>query len=370
MENTKTGCKSEQYVVGGAVRDVLLGAVPKDIDYVWVNSSEEELTRLGMKQVGIDFPVFLDNRGNEHALARTERKTGTGYQGFECNVENVTLFDDLKRRDLTCNSLAVKVSDWDAFLKSSGTTGEVFDYFGGQEDLKNKVLRHTSEAFKEDPVRILRVARLAARYGFVVAGETYDLMTEMVNNGEFDSLVAERVWSELERALMEKCYWKVWFVLDKCGALNKLNFFKRSNYDSFEAAADAGESLLFRCAAAFQFECEDAFRKNRIPSEIAELAMTSDKIQTFCQEMSFDTTRRDILKMFMSVDLFRRSERFEAALKVLKLRDVKVAEIIVDWAKKVQTVDCGAIALACEDKKQIPDMIAAARIAAMNFDSM
>ena len=167
------------YVVGGAVRDELLGLPLKDRDHVVVGATPEEMVRRGFKPVGKDFPVFLHPETHEeHALARTERKSGRGYKGFTVHAApEVTLEDDLKRRDLTINAMA-KAED-----------GTLIDPFGGRRDLKEGVLRHVSEAFAEDPVRILRVARFAARFGFRVADETMQLMKEMVKSGEAGSLV-------------------------------------------------------------------------------------------------------------------------------------------------------------------------------------
>jgi len=181
------------YVVGGAVRDELLGLPLKDRDHVVVGATPEEMVRLGFKPVGRDFPVFLHPETHEeYALARTERKSGRGYKGFTVHAApEVTLEDDLKRRDLTINAMA-KAED-----------GTLIDPFGGRRDLKEGVLRHVSEAFAEDPVRILRVARFAARFGFRVADETMQLMKEMVKSGEAGSLVPERVWQEFSRGLME-----------------------------------------------------------------------------------------------------------------------------------------------------------------------
>src|SRR5260370_11649405 len=181
------------YAVGGAVRDELLGLPVADRDHVVVGSTPEEMVRLGYKPVGKDFPVFLHPRTHEeHALARTERKVARGYKGFQIYAApDVTLEQDLARRDLTINALA------------RDEAGRLIDPFGGAADLERGVLRHVSPAFVEDPVRILRVARFAARFGFAVAPETIALMRSMVANGEADALVPERVWQEFSRGLME-----------------------------------------------------------------------------------------------------------------------------------------------------------------------
>jgi tRNA nucleotidyltransferase (CCA-adding enzyme) len=184
------------YLVGGAVRDRLLGLAQKDRDYVVVGATPDDMLRLGYKPVGKDFPVFLHPQTHEeYALARTERKTGPGYHGFDFVAgPNVTLEDDLRRRDLTINAIA------------EDEHGEMVDPFGGAADLRDRVLRHVSPAFAEDPVRVLRIARFAARYasrGFEIAAETLELMREMVRAGEVDHLVPERVWAETHKALTE-----------------------------------------------------------------------------------------------------------------------------------------------------------------------
>lgn len=189
------------YLVGGAVRDMLMGLEPKDKDYVAVGYTEQEFLDRGFQRVGADFPVFLHpETGEEYALARREKKTGTGYLGFTSEFgEDVTLEDDVSRRDLTINSMAFEPEEHDpeSFL--------VHDYFGGQQDLHDKILRHTSNAFAEDPVRVLRLARFRARLGseWKVAPETVILISKMAKDGVLNELNAERVWKEMSRALME-----------------------------------------------------------------------------------------------------------------------------------------------------------------------
>ena len=203
----------KRYLVGGAVRDRLLGLPGGDRDWVVVGADADELRGAGYIAVGRDFPVFLDPATREeHALARTERKTGPGYHGFEFHADrSVTLEDDLMRRDLTINAIAEDES------------GNVIDPHGGRSDLAAKVLRHVSPAFAEDPVRILRVARFAARFAdFTVAAETEALMREMVAAGEVDALVPERVWQELSRGLMEQRPSRMFDVLRRCDALARI----------------------------------------------------------------------------------------------------------------------------------------------------
>ena len=202
------------YKVGGAVRDRLLGKPVTDIDWVVVGASAEQMLAKGFRPVGSDFPVFLHPKtGEEYALARTERKSGRGYHGFVVHTApDVTLEQDLARRDLTINAIAVGADP-------SSATGH-FDPYGGERDLQDRVLRHVTDSFREDPVRILRVARFAARFtDFTVAPETMQLMREMVAHGEADHLVAERVWQELARGLMEERPSRMFDVLRECGAL-------------------------------------------------------------------------------------------------------------------------------------------------------
>ena len=200
------------YLVGGAVRDRLLGVTAPDRDWVVVGSTPEEMVNLGYQPVGKDFPVFINKaNGEEYALARTERKTAKGYQGFEFNASpEITLEQDLERRDLTINAMA------------EDENGKLIDLHGGQDDLANGVIRHVSAAFLEDPVRILRAARFAARFRFSIAPETLDLMKHMVSNGEVDALVPARVWAEMKIALATDAPQIFFQVLRDCGALARV----------------------------------------------------------------------------------------------------------------------------------------------------
>jgi tRNA nucleotidyltransferase (CCA-adding enzyme) len=203
----------QTYIVGGAVRDALLGLPVNDRDWVVVGGTPQQLIASGFLPVGKDFPVFLHpETREEYALARTERKTAAGYHGFIFHAEpNVTLEQDLARRDLTINAMAQDLN------------GRIVDPFHGRQDLEQRVLRHVTQAFREDPVRILRLARFAARFSdFAVAPETMHLMREMVAAGEVDALVAERVWQEIARGLMEQKPSRMFEILRECGALAKL----------------------------------------------------------------------------------------------------------------------------------------------------
>ncbi|NIH17296.1 multifunctional CCA addition/repair protein [Morganella morganii] len=203
------------YLVGGAVRDALLGLPVSDRDWVVVGATPDIMLERGYQQVGRDFPVFLHpGTREEYALARTERKTGAGYTGFACySAPDVTLEDDLQRRDLTINAMA------------QSADGTLYDPYHGADDLKNRILRHVSEAFTEDPLRVLRVARFAARFapqGFVIAPETLELMSAITQQGELAHLTAERVWKETEKALSSACPDIYFSVLRRCGALTVL----------------------------------------------------------------------------------------------------------------------------------------------------
>jgi tRNA nucleotidyltransferase (CCA-adding enzyme) len=200
------------YLVGGAVRDLLMGRDHSDRDYVVTDTTPAEMLELGFTQVGADFPVFIHpHSGEEYALARKERKTGAGYNGFSTEYAGVTLFDDLSRRDLTCNAIAI-----------DPVSSEIIDPFGGGRDIRDKVLRHVSDSFREDPVRVLRLARLASKLGFDIAPETAVLCREMVAAGELDHLTPERVRQELIKTLGQKNPSRFFTALDEIGALETL----------------------------------------------------------------------------------------------------------------------------------------------------
>jgi tRNA nucleotidyltransferase (CCA-adding enzyme) len=216
------------YVVGGAVRDGLLGMAVHDRDWVVVGATPQEMLAAGYRAVGRDFPVFLHPVSNEqYALARTERKSGRGYHGFEFHAApDVTLAQDLARRDLTINAMALDPD-----------SGVLIDPHGGQADLHSRILRHVSDAFAEDPVRLLRVARFSARWpDFSVAPDTLDLLRKLVDAGEVDALVPERVWQELSRGLLERRPSRMFDLLRACGALHRL----APEFDAHWGAAPAG----------------------------------------------------------------------------------------------------------------------------------
>lgn len=228
-KNIKTKTKTTKevamqvYLVGGAVRDHLLGRPIKDKDFVVIGATVAEMLAAGFQQVGIDFPVFLHPvTHDEYALARTERKIGHGYQGFNVYASpDVSLEDDLQRRDLTINAMAIEVT---SLNDDTAINGEVIDYYGGLADIETKTLRHVSRAFSEDPLRVLRTARFYSRYydlGFTIAAETLTLMRHLVSSGELTHLSAERIWQESSRAMMQTSLHVYWQQLFEIGALTE-----------------------------------------------------------------------------------------------------------------------------------------------------
>jgi tRNA nucleotidyltransferase (CCA-adding enzyme) len=304
------------YLVGGAVRDKLLGLPVKEHDYVVVGASEDEMLNRGYQRVGKEFPVFLHPKTrDEYALARMERKTGPGYKGFAFDTSpKVTLEEDLLRRDLTINAMA------------EDDNSTLIDPYGGKKDLDKKILRHVSAAFSEDPVRILRVGRFLARYhylGFTVAPETMQLMRDMVSAGEVDALVAERVWKELERALTEKNPEKFFEVLQQCEALPILFPQLSINGSGMRALSDACNltkdsavrlaALLHDYADGDKKQLSEICKRYRIPNghhELAKLTAAYHANVQRARELSAD----EIVDLFARLDIYRREERFEAFL--------------------------------------------------------
>lgn len=339
------------YMVGGAVRDRLMGNAVHDRDWVVVGTTPEAMTRLGYVAVGRDFPVFLHPETHEeYALARTERKSGRGYRGFVVLTSpDVTLEEDLSRRDLTVNAMAAPV-DWD------GSPHAVVDPYYGQRDLHHKVLRHVTEAFREDPVRVLRIARFAARFAdFTVAPETIGLMSEMVSDGEVDHLVPERVWQEIARGLMECRPSRMFDVLRACGALRVLlpeldrlwGVPQRAEYHpevdtgvhammvlDMAAQLDAPLNVRFACL------CHD-FGKGTTPADVLPRhhdheSRSVDLLEQVCERWRVPNDARELavvvarehgnihrsgdlnasamLRLFERCDAIRKPERFEHAL--------------------------------------------------------
>lgn len=338
----------EIYLVGGAVRDELLGLPVKERDWVVVGATAEEMRARGFKQVGKDFPVFLHPKTHEeHALARTERKTAPGYHGFEVHAApDVTLEEDLRRRDLTINAMA------------RDTQNHLIDPFHGAEDLRARLLRHVSPAFAEDPVRILRVARFAARYahlGFRVAGETRNLMRDMVESGEVDALVPERVWAETVRALGEASPGRFVEVLRDCGALARIfpeidRLFGVPQTEKYHPEIDTGVHLLMALEQAVRMGTDTVTRfavlvhdlgkgttpesewprhighehrgaelvrqfceRLRTPNEYRDLGVMVARYHTHCHR-ALELRPRTLLKTLEALDAFRRPQRFEQFL--------------------------------------------------------
>lgn len=290
------------YLVGGAVRDELLGLPIKERDWVVVGATPEELLQQGYKPVGKDFPVFLHPKTHEeYALARTEKKVAPGYTGFVFHASpDVTLEEDLKRRDLTINAIAKE------------ETGKLIDPFHGQLDLKNKLLRHVSPSFSEDPVRILRAARFAARFAdFTVAPETMMLMQDMVKNGEVNALVPERVWQELQTALQEKAPIRFFEVLEAIGALNNLMSQSNEHELDLDALKRAPHDSVIRFAALLHrvTDLKTRLKKLRAPSEWSELTLLTQQYWHDFQHIENEKPE-GILHLLQKVDAYRRPERF------------------------------------------------------------
>ncbi|MGB5833812.1 MAG: multifunctional CCA addition/repair protein, partial [Thiohalocapsa sp.] len=393
------------YLVGGAVRDDLLGLSVRERDFVVIGAAPEEMLALGFKQVGKDFPVFLHpETKDEYALARTERKTAPGYHGFTVHADpDVTLEQDLERRDLTVNALA------------EHPDGRVIDPFGGLADLDRRLLRHVSPAFAEDPVRILRVARFAARYaelGFRVADETMALMRAMVQAGEIDALVPERVWQETAKALAEP--WpmarpsRFFYVLRDCGALARLlpevdRLWGVPQPPKWHPEVDTGlhtmmvvdmaarlsESAEVRFAALCHDLGKGTTPKDTLPShhghEERSVALLDDVCERFRVPKRFCDLARitaryhgkahkaeqlkttTLLKLFEGSDLFRRPERFEQMLVACEAdfrgrtgfeeRAYVQGELLRRCADAARSLDVGAVAREATKSAQIPERI-------------
>lgn len=305
----------EIYIVGGAVRDKRQNRPAKDVDRVVVGATHAQMIALGFVQVGADFPVYLHPETHEeYALARTERKSGKGYAGFETSTEAVTLEEDLSRRDLTINAMAMHE-----------VTEELFDPFGGDADLQAKVLRHVSPAFAEDPVRVLRVARFMARFGpdWTIAPETLELMHEMVRAGTLDELVGERVWVEIQKGLSEEHPEEMLKVMATLNLLDRPCFkeyagAKHAIVEVLQKAAHEKASLATLFALAFPRQWEvSELKSSRIPKEIRDVNHTlqyglSRGLNRFS---SLSATGK--VEVLASLDAFRQTERLDRILQVL-----------------------------------------------------
>ena len=317
------------YLVGGAVRDELLGLPARERDYVVAGATPEEMVRQGFKPVGKDFPVFLHPKTHEeYALARTERKSGRGYKGFTVYASpEVTLEEDLKRRDLTINAMA-KAED-----------GTLIDPFDGKKDLEAGVLRHVSEAFAEDPVRILRVARFAARFGFAVHASTMGLMKRMVDSGEADALVAERVWQEFARGLAEPRPELMFEVMQRAGFLQKAFPEIKAWPRRFSGSLPVRFAVL--AWSLEEKEVQALCDRLRAPNEVRELALTACRNKEGLRSSSPES----LLGLLKGADAFRRPERFAELLEAARLAEPAIDTARIERARAAAAaVDAGEIA--------------------------
>jgi tRNA nucleotidyltransferase (CCA-adding enzyme) len=397
------------YVVGGAVRDELLGLPVQDHDHVVVGATPESLVALGYTPVGKDFPVFLHPETHEeYALARTERKTAPGYKGFVFHAaSDVTLEQDLVRRDLTINAIA-KAED-----------GTLIDPFNGRSDIERRIFRHVSPAFAEDPVRILRVARFAARFTeFTVAPETTALMQHMVEQGEVDALVPERVWQELSRGLMEAKPSRMFEVLRDCGALARIlpeldALWGVPQPEKHHPEIDTGVHVMMvidyaaqqrcnlpvRCAALMHDLGKGTTPESEWPRHHGHEGRSVVLVDQVCQRLKIPNDCRDlarmtarehgnvgralelrpdtIVKLFERCDAFRKPQRFIDMLQASECdhrgragfadRPFPQAPYLRAALSAAQAVNAGEVAKHCGDKPQfIPQAIHAARVASVS----
>ena len=311
------------YLVGGAVRDQIMGLSVKDKDYVVVGSTSEEMVKLGYKPVGKDFPVFLHPKTHhEYALARTERKVSKGYKGFKVYAsKEVTLEEDLKRRDLTINAIA------------KDTRGQFFDPFQGIKDINNKVLRHGSPAFVEDPIRVLRIARFSARFHqFKIHPKTELILKQIVKNKEIQAVASERIWHELSVGFSEKKSYLMFEVLHRCGALKlllpEMNYVKHKNSmkKSFEYAAKSNYSNEIKAALFFMYLYplkaniklqEKIYTRLSVPNAVKKL--TEKTILNLSDLKQFKKLKpRQILDLIYKMDLFRNPDMLLDVIKVFE----------------------------------------------------
>ncbi|MFF7709848.1 multifunctional CCA tRNA nucleotidyl transferase/2'3'-cyclic phosphodiesterase/2'nucleotidase/phosphatase [Pseudomonas sp. NPDC007930] len=330
----------QTYKVGGAVRDRLLGRPVTDIDWVVVGASAQQMQALGYRPVGADFPVFLHpSTGEEYALARTERKSGRGYGGFTFHASpEVTLEEDLARRDLTINAMA------------EDAQGQVIDPYHGQQDLQHRLLRHVAPAFAEDPLRVLRVARFAARYaelGFSVAPATLELMRQLSESGELQALTAERSWKEIARALMEPSPQVFIEVLAACAALPELMPGLAWNAERaavLERAAASGQPLPVRWACLLYGLGDEAVaqlcERFKVPRDCQELAVLLQRYAGAARQAR-SLGPEALLEMLQHFDILRRPQRLEAFLAALALLPGALGEAgrLAQAAEAVRAVD-------------------------------
>ncbi|MCX7189932.1 MAG: multifunctional CCA addition/repair protein [Methylotenera sp.] len=395
------------YLVGGAVRDELLGIAVKDKDFVVVGSTPEEMIAAGFKPVGKDFPVFLHPRTHdEYALARTERKTAKGYKGFVVHASpEVTLEEDLARRDLTINAIA------------KDSTGKFIDPYNGLADIQSKTLRHVSVAFAEDPVRILRAARLSARFqDFSLAPETNQLMQQMVAAGEVDALVAERVWQELAKGLMEDKPSRMFDVLRACCALKKIlpeldKLWGVPQSAQYHPEIDTGVHVMLAIdyaarqnyALAVRFSTlmhdlgkgvtpaellpqhigheargihlvKDVCKRLRVPNDCKELAQIVSKFHGKLHQV-LQMKPSTLLSFIVELDAIRQPERFKDFLRAceadsrgrtgLENHATPAADLMQKVLAAAMNVDAGAVASAYDAPEEIKAAVFEARLDAV-----
>lgn len=397
----------QTYLVGGAVRDELLGLAVKDKDYVVVGSTPEAMVAVGFKPVGKDFPVFLHpETHDEYALARTERKTAKGYKGFIVYASpEVTLAQDLARRDLTINAMA-KSND-----------GTLVDPFNGLADVQAKVLRHVSNAFAEDPVRILRIARFSARFtDFAVAPETLLLMQQMVIAGEVDALVAERVWQELAKGLMEAKPSRMFEVLRACGALKKIlpdldRLWGVPQPEQHHPEIDTGVHIMmvidYAASQNFSLSVRFAALMHDIGKGTTPLAMLprhighelrgANRLKVICKQLSVPNHCKELavmvakfhgklyqapqmrpstlLEFLIELDAIRQPARFYEFLKACEAdargragfadRPTPAADLMINALAAAVKVDAGIIAKTCSEPEEIKLKVFEARLQAV-----
>ena len=345
------------YIVGGAVRDALLGQPAGDRDWVVVGATPEEMVRRGFIPVGGDFPVFLNPRSKEEfALALSECKSGRGYKGFTFYTgTDVTLEDDLRRRDLTINAIARRAD------------GELVDPCGGLEDLRKRQLRHVGQAFSEDPLRLLRLARFAARFPeFTVAKETLRLACDLVESGEVDALVPERVWQELAKGLMAPEPGRMLDIMVQTEALPRVMpglVYSKEIGKELARAHQRGLPLESRYGILCRLTDESNALSKRIraPSNCAAYASLLRELLA-----AVDTTDPEVaLALMERCDVMRKPSRFNDLLQAACcVREVDV-QMWERRAEAMRAVDAGAIASSCRDRSRIPEEIRAARLAAL-----
>lgn len=355
------------YLVGGAVRDALLNRKVIERDYVVVGATPEEMLSQGFSQVGKDFPVFLHPKTQEeYALARTERKSGQGYTGFVCDASSsVTLEEDLLRRDLTVNAIA------------QDNLGNLIDPYGGKKDLDNKLLRHVSEAFSEDPLRVFRVARFATRYaylGFTIADETMALIQTMAQSGELKTLSAERVWQETKRSLLEQTPDVFFTVLSQAHGLNDWFAELENNIDTAlttlkaavelekveaeksEAESSDAESVMLikRFTALLSHLTEDDAKqlcsRLKVQNQVSEIVTLACKFKALLANTN--NSPSDLLTLFNGCDAWRREERFFLLLSAFASYAHTQG---IDWQRQHDYIER---ALAAANQVNVQDIIA------------